>query len=57
MTNEKLIAHFESMLEKTKAQYGDDERFDNRVKFAEGQLEAVRAGGIEALKKFWAEYN
>ena len=55
MSNEKLVAYYEKNLETVKAMYKDDWRKASYIQYAEGQLEAVKRGGMEELKKFWAE--
>lgn len=52
MTNENLVAYYKANLEKVKAQYSDDLHCAY-VEYAEKQLEAVKHGGMEELKKFW----
>lgn len=53
MTNEKLIAYYTANLEKVKGAWGDDWRGAEYIEYAEKQLEAVKRGGIEELKRFW----
>lgn len=43
-TREELIAHYEQMLEKVKAAYGNDWRKEAYIKQAEEDLEAVKNG-------------
>lgn len=44
MTREKLISRYEKMLEKVRAQFEGDCRYEEYVKHAEAELEAVKNG-------------
>ena len=56
MTKEMLIAYYEKNLENVKAAYKDDWRKESYIEYAEGQLEAVKADGMEGLKRFWKNH-
>jgi hypothetical protein len=52
----KLIAEYEQKLKLVK-QFHPGWRGEEYVKHAEGELAAVKEGGIEGLKKFWEAFK
>jgi hypothetical protein len=44
LTREELINHYEKQLEKVKSAFGGDCRFEEMIKCAEDDLEAVKNG-------------
>lgn len=56
MGEEKLIAHYENRLEKVKAIRRNDplkERREAYIAFAQGELDAVKANGMDGLIAYW----
>lgn len=52
-TQEQLVAYYEANLQKVVAKYGNDDKSAEYVQYAEDQLNAVRAGGLDGLKLLW----
>lgn len=51
---DKLVVKYEKKLEKVTSLWsGDDEKSKEYVAYAQGELDAVKAGGLDALKKYW----
>ena len=52
-SQEELIKYYEKNLEKVKTVYRDDDLKKEYISFAQGQLDAVKSGGMKELQKFW----
>jgi len=57
MTQVKLLDYYQGNYEKVLAAFKNVDGDKEYIEFAKKQLEAVRKGGIEELKKFWKTFN
>jgi hypothetical protein len=56
--SQTLINQYEKKLAKVKEFHGNDAfKGADYIAYAEGELEAVKAGGMDGLIGFWASYE